>query len=111
MFAATIGRRVTRLHGMIHLAPNHPASVGHFPGNPIMPGAVLLRDIVAAIVGDHGRMVCDAAPSIKFLHPVRPGDVLALEWTEGGDGMVRFSATLAPDGICAVMGALRCVPR
>jgi len=41
------------------LRPDHPASRGHFAGNPIIPGAVLLSETVLAIAPG-----LDAAPLV-----------------------------------------------
>src|SRR5271156_3474597 len=81
-----------------HLAVDHRSAEGHFPGNPIIPGAVLLREIIAAIMGE--RQGGDATrrleiPSAKFHHPVRPGDTVIVAWTEKTDGEVRFSCSVA----------------
>jgi 3-hydroxyacyl-[acyl-carrier-protein] dehydratase len=97
------------------LAADHPAANGHFPGNPIIPGAVLLREIVAAISasdlapdGDPSR--CREIRSAKFHHPVRPGDTIVVSWTARGDGDVRFSCSVAGSAVPAVTGALRLTP-
>ncbi|HWK44511.1 MAG TPA: hypothetical protein VNT30_07310 [Stellaceae bacterium] len=54
-------------------AVDHPTAEGHFPGNPIIPGAVLLEAVLRAadLAGRHTAYEIRAA---KFLHPVRPGD-------------------------------------
>jgi 3-hydroxyacyl-[acyl-carrier-protein] dehydratase len=99
------GKTATR-----HFAVGHPAADGHFPGDPIIPGAVLLREIVAAV-----RAIDDTAGdesilydirSAKFHQPVRPGDTLVISWTTAAGGDVRFSCVLAGSGQPAVTGAL-----
>ena len=86
-------------------AADHPTAAGHFPGNPILPGALLLDAIVQAI--SHG---ADAASisiqSAKFLRPVRPGAALRVEWNNKGAD-TRFSCLLAASGEIAVSGILR----
>jgi 3-hydroxymyristoyl/3-hydroxydecanoyl-(acyl carrier protein) dehydratase len=77
--------------------PAHPAADGHFPGNPIMPGAVLLDEIRAAIP-----VATCGLRAAKFLIPVRPGDRLAIRWTTGPAG-VTFEAVLNGDRL-AVSG-------
>ena len=94
-----------------HLVVDHPAAVGHFPGNPIIPGAVLLHEIVAAISatdampdGDSAR--CREIRSAKFHHPVRPGDSIVVSWATGTQGEVRFSCSVAGSLSPAVTGML-----
>jgi 3-hydroxymyristoyl/3-hydroxydecanoyl-(acyl carrier protein) dehydratase len=60
---------------------DHSATDGHFAGHPIIPGVVILADVLRAIraeinVGEGGYRLRAA----KFLHPVRPGDDMAIEW-------------------------------
>jgi 3-hydroxymyristoyl/3-hydroxydecanoyl-(acyl carrier protein) dehydratase len=86
-------------------ANDHPTRAGHFPGNPIIPGATILREVGAALVGASGQVV-RGFPWVKFLHPVRPGDAIAIEWTRLHDGAVRFACILDASGAKAVTGAM-----
>ena len=92
------------------VALGHPALEGHFPGNPIVPGAILLREIVAAIAAQHPGMMCRSIEAAKFLHPVRPGATLAIDWEDGRNGDIRFICSLCPAGPRVVTGALRFGP-
>ena len=83
-----------------------PAAVGHFPGNPIIPGAVLLREIVRAISND-GRAVCSGIRTAKFLHPVRPGDCLTIAWEEAPAGDVSFVCSTGTPERRVATGTLR----
>jgi 3-hydroxyacyl-[acyl-carrier-protein] dehydratase len=89
-----------------HFAANHPAADGHFPGNPIIPGAVLLRDIIAAIRHATTRGL-SYIPSAKFHHVVRPDDTLIISWVLKSDTEIRFTCSIAETGRKAVTGELR----
>ena len=74
----------------------HPALVGHFPGTPILPGVVLLDEMLRALELEGA----STAPgwrigSAKFLKPVRPGETLTLEHERLPNGSVRFSVSSA----------------
>jgi 3-hydroxymyristoyl/3-hydroxydecanoyl-(acyl carrier protein) dehydratase len=90
-----------------HFAIGHPAAEGHFPGNPIIPGAVLLRDVVAAIGPARGGYEIRSA---KFHQPIRPGDEVVIWWSGEARGEIRFSCSIAGAERPAVTGALRLVP-
>ena len=62
-----------KLNSIVKLDPQHPIFVGHFPGNPILPGVILiemLKDIVERSLGTD-LMLCSAS-SIKFLYLIDP---------------------------------------
>ena len=74
----------------------HPALAGHFPGAPILPGVLLLDEMVRAVEQDHSqpgtRWRIGAA---KFVKPVRPGETLTLEHEPLPNGSIRFSISSA----------------
>jgi len=50
---------------------SHPAFPGHFPGAPVVPGALLLAAALAAHgLGGAGTRIA----AVKFLRPVGPGE-------------------------------------
>jgi 3-hydroxymyristoyl/3-hydroxydecanoyl-(acyl carrier protein) dehydratase len=54
------------------IGADHPALPGHFPGDPIVPGVVLLNEVLRAVPG---RM---DIPWAKFHGPLRPGEEFAI---------------------------------
>ncbi|MDE2277125.1 MAG: CoA ligase, partial [Burkholderiales bacterium] len=68
--------------GEVHIAADHPALAGHFPGRPMLPGAVLLSLVMQALEREPAlRARLGAAPCIgsaKFLRPVGPGTRLRI---------------------------------
>lgn len=85
-----------RLVRALAIAPDHPAFCGHFPGRPLLPGALLLAEVVEAARGEPvpaARLVAGATLAVaKFLAPVGPGACLSLtlDWDEAG---LRFEAS------------------
>ena len=72
----------------LRIDANHPAFAGHFPGRPIVPGVVLLDQVLIAIapwlaalpgassIPPHCEIV-----NTKFLSAVAPGELLQLQAT------------------------------
>ena len=82
---------------------DHPTAAGHFPGNPIIPGALLLDHALRAI-GAGAPMEVQVA---KFMRPVRPGDKVAIRWREQGGGIVTFECWIRDREEKALSGTLR----
>ncbi|WP_188092325.1 hypothetical protein [Azospirillum sp. B21] len=84
---------------------DHPTAAGHFPGNPIIPGAVLLDTALTAIAAAEG---CRPGPcrlrSAKFLYPVRPGDRMLVEWQAAPSGGIAFTGSV--DGRPVMTGSV-----
>lgn len=75
---------------------NHPCGAGHFPGNPIIPGALLLDGALARIAADlsiHNAVW--RVNSAKFPQPARPGDEISVNYTLSPDGELRFECTVS----------------
>ena len=88
-------------------APDHPAAQGHFPGNPIIPGAVLLAETLRLIEGELGRSLLPfEIRAAKFFLPTRPGDRVVIEFTGSAPGEIRFACTVR--GSKVLDGQLRC---
>ena len=81
---------------------NHPTAIGHFPGRPIVPGALLL-DEVAAILAGPGPLTFRA---VKFLAPVAHGAPLELRWQSKDGGLCRFEVQRIEDQITVLTGTL-----
>jgi 3-hydroxymyristoyl/3-hydroxydecanoyl-(acyl carrier protein) dehydratase len=86
-------------------ADDHPTAAGHFPGNPIIPGALLLDTVLDAIAG--GRDATRATiRAVKFLRPVRPGDAIRIAWHDER-GETHFQCSLIATQELVATGTLR----
>lgn len=79
-----------------HIYPSdHRTAEGHFPGNPIIPGAVLLSDALRAIAISLGiTLTLSRIISAKFHAPTRPGDQMLIEFTAPVAGRLRFTCAV-----------------
>lgn len=72
--------------------PDHAAFAGHFPGNPIVPGVLLLDESLRSIAAACGVATTECAiVTAKFLSPARPGEDLNLDFAPAGGGRVNFA--------------------
>lgn len=83
----------------------HPATEGHFPGAPILPGVALLDEAVRIIERAAGaEPIRWRISSVKFLSPAAPGEPLRLEHEPLASGAIRF--TIASGGRTVATGQL-----
>jgi 3-hydroxyacyl-[acyl-carrier-protein] dehydratase len=74
------------------IGADHPALAGHFPGNPIVPGVVLLAEALRAIEAASGISLASCQiGSVKFQKTVAPGERLAVEFTVDAAGAIAFA--------------------
>jgi 3-hydroxyacyl-[acyl-carrier-protein] dehydratase len=71
----------------------HPSLAGHFPGEPVLPGVVVLDRVVEAARAWLGPgLTVVALPQVKFMSPLAPGDEAQIGLRRSGDEL-RFRVT------------------
>lgn len=87
----------TSSHGFRYEA-DHPVFAGHFPGHPVLPGVLLLAEVMRGVrrsaalaerLGD-----CPEIASAKFLAPLAPGQAAEVRLQADGAG-ARFEIVAA----------------
>ena len=80
------------MQSALHVPADHAAFAGHFPAFPVLPGAILLDEMLHAIALARGiDLQRWHIGSAKFLDAVRPGDTLVLEHEAPSPGLIRFT--------------------
>ncbi|HVS26597.1 MAG TPA: acyl-CoA synthetase [Burkholderiales bacterium] len=88
------------------ITPAHPALTGHFPGNPVVPGAVLLSRVMHAAEQGFGPGIkIVAVPATKFSAVLHPGEKFDVSLEMAGDSLIRFVITRGETRIAS--GSLR----
>lgn len=86
-----IENAVMKKQKTLSIPMDHPAFAGHFPGTPIVPGVVLLDEVMHAIVTDTGLPATDwQVSSVKFLSPLKPGESVIIEHEQSANGAIKF---------------------
>lgn len=80
---------------------------GHFPGNPIIPGAVLLSAALQAIeAATQTPLSPYRIPSVKFFRSVLPGSTVTVGYSQPDKAGIRFSGSV--DGVIVFTGHVQC---
>ena len=96
-----MNQRLVRHENRFRIPPEHPAFPGHFPGAPIVPGVVLLDQVLAAA---ESWLCCTVQPTglprVKFLAPLLPGEEAKLS-LELADAILKFEISRGGEAIAA----------
>ena len=71
--------------GRFTIGADHPALPGHFPGRPVVPGVVLLDEVLACLPPD-ARLV-----TVKFTAPVGPQTEVEVQSGSDAAGRIAFA--------------------
>ncbi len=86
------------------IAKDHPALAGHFPGNPVVPGVVILDEVLQAAEQWRGQLRLKSVVSVKFTSPLKPGIAFSIKLREEGHAHIAFECWL--DGTALASGRL-----
>lgn len=80
-----------KMQTVFRIPADHPAFAGHFPGMPIVPGVVLLDEVMHIVLEAQGLAVEDwKIASAKFLSPLGPDATVAIEHEVQTSGAIHF---------------------
>jgi beta-hydroxyacyl-ACP dehydratase FabZ len=92
--------------GIKNVTINEPFFQGHYPGNPIMPGVLIVESMAQAgaalLLTDETKVgmvpLIGSIDNVKFRRPVVPGDQLVLDielvWVRGNIGKIKGVASV-----------------
>ncbi len=112
----------TKTVGIKNVTANEPCFMGHFPGNPIFPG-VLIVETMAQVAGvmvmhnmedrHHKIVMLAKIEEAKFLRPVRPGDQMRIEITmlHLRPTRAKMTGVVTVDGVKVAEAGMMCVLR
>jgi len=74
---------------MLCIDAGHPALPGHFPGDPLVPGVVLLEQVALALRAWRQQRMSRVLEA-KFMAPLRPGQAAQIHLSDADGARIRF---------------------
>lgn len=105
------------IHAIKNVTINEPFFTGHFPGNPVMPGVLMIEAMaqasgilakISANLPDGQVIVLAGVDQVRFKRMVRPGDVLNMyiQVTHQRSKIWKFQGRCEVDGQVACQAEL-----
>lgn len=77
-------------HSTSRIPNDHPCLAGHFPGNSVVPGVLLLEHVAhSAVVWLGPALVIRQFNNVKFLSPLKPDETMDI-FLSGAPPQLRF---------------------
>jgi 3-hydroxyacyl-[acyl-carrier-protein] dehydratase len=75
------------------ISADHPSLPGHFPDMPLVPGVVILDEVLGALVEWRKGCELTGIRTVKFLVPLKPAQTFTISFSASDDagGEVNFS--------------------
>ena len=70
---------------------SHPSLKGHFPNSPIVPGVVILDEVINILKTLKPDFTVDAISIVKFIHPLLAEQRVSVEIKEKSDTTISFT--------------------
>ncbi|MGA6827265.1 hypothetical protein ACO9S2_06565 [Nitrospira sp. NS4] len=80
---------------VLSIGHEHLSLAGHFPGHPVVPGVVLLSEVIETLRrGSTAPLSVTGFPVVKFSTPLRPGEAVTIRVEEEEAGRAAFLCTV-----------------
>jgi 3-hydroxymyristoyl/3-hydroxydecanoyl-(acyl carrier protein) dehydratase len=75
----------------VSIGHDHPSLAGHFPGHPVVPGVVLLSEVIETLRRSSEMPSVAGLPMVKFSSPLKPGEAVTIQVDQDEAALVSFS--------------------
>jgi 3-hydroxyacyl-[acyl-carrier-protein] dehydratase len=83
----------------------HPALPGHFPGQPMVPGVILLEQVAIALRAWRGQRLARVLEA-KFMAPLLPDEAATLRLSDAATGGSKVRFAIERDGTLLARGVV-----
>ena len=75
------------------ISATHPSLKGHFPGNPVVPGVVILDEVINLIKNMKPEFSVTAITNVKFIQPLLAEQAVTVYVNEKSDTSISFTCS------------------
>ncbi|MEQ1627427.1 MAG: hypothetical protein ABL965_08535 [Nitrospira sp.] len=77
---------------IVSVSPDHPALPGHFPGHPVVPGVLVMDEVIETLREYYGQaLIVTGLPSVKLSSLLLPGERLTIEIVQEDSATAAFT--------------------
>jgi 3-hydroxyacyl-[acyl-carrier-protein] dehydratase len=88
------------------ITADHPSLPGHFPDAPLVPGVLILDEVLAALQDWQKDCQLTAIRTVKFLQPLKPEQSFTICLSTSNDDASRINFSCRIEGHVIVEGQL-----
>jgi len=88
------------------ISADHPTLPGHFPGAPLVPGVVILDEVLAALIEWQADSQVTGIRMVKFLAPLQPEHVFTISLSLNDERSAEINFWCRSEGRVIVEGRL-----
>ena len=85
---------------------DHPSLPGHFPGAPLVPGVVILDEVLAALDEWHENSQLTGIQTVKFLAPLKPEQPFTISFSAKNKSAGEINFCCRAESLVIVEGRL-----
>ena len=88
------------------ITANHPSLPGHFPNAPVVPGVLILDEVLAALRDWRKDCQLTTIRVVKFLQPLKPEQPFTIRFSTSNDDATGVNFSCRIEGHAMVEGQL-----
>ena len=87
------------------VSSSHPSISGHFPGNPIVPGAVIIENVIKVFSRSNDSREITSLSTVKFIKPIEVNQKVDVNFLSISTELISFECV--SNNVVLVLGRFK----